>query len=463
MCPVGELSRNGNRDQRAAGNFQREQRDHENLFHLLSDHLPGCAFAVGFGFFGRAAASYSDRERAAAAPSFLLTLVERELAKAPVDGAALEAIYRRVVRSPEDASTFFYSASFLRLDLAGQRRVIDTALELDSATFLQQTEFLPFALRAEYRGKALQATEEIQLAPAGPAFSRRAGAALSTRPRRHARQRRGRRSVRPIGAGAPLPARPRPPPARRGRKFLGRRGRRSFLSAESLVEAKVLLTRNLSGRGLAPSRANVALVWAELEAARAELAELRLFAGRNVVLAAGKDERQGPTFGKTTTLAALREQAPASLQLLRSGERGAGAELARAIAQDGQLTLILETHGRPGALEFSGALEADELAAMFAGRREKGQAIVIVNACFGHDFARAFAERLRSRGLPVPILVVPEEFGQATLVGRQESPFTRDELGLGARSISTLRNLWPGQYRETTVYAPLAQGLAQLR
>ncbi len=88
---------------------------------------------------------------------------------------------------------------------------------------------------------------------------------------------------------------------------------------------------------------------------------------------------------------------------------------------------------------------------------------MIVNACFGHDFARAFADRLERRGLPLPILIVPEEFGQATVIGRQENQFTRGALGIGGPEASTLSGLWSGDHPETAVYAPVGNQLAQLR
>lgn len=99
--------------------------------------------------------------RLPAAPSFLAPEVERELATAPVDGHALEIIYRRSVRSDEDAASFFQSAAFLRLGLGCQRRVIDAALALDPAGFLGRTEFLPMALRADYRAKSRLAAGDL--------------------------------------------------------------------------------------------------------------------------------------------------------------------------------------------------------------------------------------------------------------------------------------------------------------
>lgn len=398
---------------------------------------------------------------AASSPA-MKTLVERELAAAPADGGALEKVYRQTVRSEADAASFFYSAIFLRLGLEAQRRVIDTALALDPVGFVPFAEFLPVALRDEYRAKALAAAGAIQLRRvAGLSAAEQALLYLPTRLglrdsaggeafERDGQLRRFRRD--------PALARYDAVEAAWVAEVAG-----PFLSAAALIEAKVILTRGLAVRGLVPSRENVALVWSELAAERARLAGQALFGGRRVVYAAGKDESpDSPTFGKASTLAALRSQGPASLQLLRSGERGGAAALARAIAAAGELTLVLETHGRPDAVEFGGTLGAEELAEMFAARPAASPAIVIVNACFGHDFARAFAARLQRRGLPLPILIVPEEFGQATIIGRQENDFTR-ELGIGGREVSTLAGLWLGKHPDTAVYAPLGGQLAQLR
>jgi hypothetical protein len=101
------------------------------------------------------------RRMPAAAPSALRLALPRELATAPADSAALEEIYRRSVRSDEEAAAFFYSGAFLRLGLGGQRRVIDAAMALDPAGFRGRCELLPNALRAEYRAKARQAAGSL--------------------------------------------------------------------------------------------------------------------------------------------------------------------------------------------------------------------------------------------------------------------------------------------------------------
>ena len=398
------------------------------------------------------------------ATPYLTPLVQREIDRAPLDGAAFETIYLRQVRSLAEASTFFYSAAFLRLHLADQRRVIDRALALDPITFLPQTDFLPFSLREEYRNRALEAAEEQVLRQLrGLTIEEEVSLYL---PRRQG-ARQGAAGAKAFDPAAQVRRLLRDPELRQ----LGRIAddwvaelAGPFVSAEALIEVKVMVARNLRDRGLTATRETVALVLQEIAATRAELAQAPLFRGRQVVFLAGKEGlAEGPTFGKDSTLAALRAQEPAALTLLRSGEKGALTLLARNIREADRLTLLIETHGRPGALEFSGALAADELAAMFAARQGKSQAIVIFNTCFGHDFARAFADRLRARGADTPILIVPEEFGQATLVGRQESGFTRDELGIGRRPTSTLAELWTGQLRQTTVYARMATALSQIR
>jgi hypothetical protein len=416
-----------------------------------------------------AAPAYAGTEAPAAsrrisppAPSPLTTEVERELAAAPADGRAFEIVYRRTVRSDQDAASFFYSAAFLRLGLADQRQVIESALALDPAGFFARSEFLPLSLRAEYRSKARSAAEDLQL-------RRLAAMSADDQVLLYLPSREGMRG-QDGGAFDPKDQLRRfrrdPGLARFAEVELAwvAEAGGPFVSAEAMVEARVIVTRALAARRLEPSREHVALVWSELAAERERLSERRLFAGRHVVLAAGKDDLgTGATFGKESTVAALHRQAPASLAVLRSGQRNAAGELAREIGRPGELTLLLETHGRPGALEFGGALGADELAAMFAARPADSQAIVIFNTCFGHDFARAFAARLQKRGLPMPILIVPEEFGQATLIGRQENDFTRGELGLGRADASSFSGLWPGLRRATAVYAPIAGQLVQLR
>ncbi len=399
------------------------------------------------------------------APLHLISLVERDLQSAPPEGQALEIIYRRRVRSLEEAATFFYSATFLRLHLEGQRQVLDQALELDAVHFLPQTRFLPFSLRQEYRVRATEAveggilrslshlnlTEEVNLyLPSHEGMrSSAAGEAAFNRPAQLRRLLRDP-ALRNLGEiSSAVVAQVAGP----------------FTTAEALIEAKVMIARNLDRRNMSPSEENIEKVWQEMRATRSELAVVSLFKGRNVVFAAGKEKPQdGPTFGKSTTLAALQAQSPASLALFRSGEKNAYRLLAGAIHDAPELTLFLETHGRPDALEFSGALRPDELAAMFAGRSHPERAVVIFNTCFGHDFARAFAERLHARGIESPILVVPEEFGQATIVGRQESLFTREGLGLGGqRDLATLGTLFSEGPSAMAVYATVGQTLAQIR
>lgn len=106
----------------------------------------------------------ATRRMPAAVSSPLTPEVERELAAAPADVGSLATIYRRTVRSDQDAASFFYSGAFLRLGLGGQRQVIDTALALDPAGFVSRSEFLPVSLRAEYRRKAGGALDLARIA-----------------------------------------------------------------------------------------------------------------------------------------------------------------------------------------------------------------------------------------------------------------------------------------------------------
>lgn len=122
--------------------------------------------AVGPALAGTTAAAASGL--LPVAPSPLKADIGRDLS-ASADGDAVESVYRNRVRSDEDAATFFYSAAFLRLGLADQRQVIDTALALDPAGFLARSEFLPLALRAEYRAKSRTVAGDLQLCGLAPA------------------------------------------------------------------------------------------------------------------------------------------------------------------------------------------------------------------------------------------------------------------------------------------------------
>jgi hypothetical protein len=113
--------------------------------------------------FAALEAPAASRRMPAAVPSPLSQEVGRQLATAPADGETLAGIYARTVRSDDDAASFFQSAAFLRLGLGGQRQVIEAALALDPAGFCGRSEFLPMALRAEYRAKARQLTGNLDL------------------------------------------------------------------------------------------------------------------------------------------------------------------------------------------------------------------------------------------------------------------------------------------------------------
>lgn len=397
-------------------------------------------------------------------PVFALSLVELELEAAAGDAFSLEQVYRGQVRSLAEAAVFFQSTKFLRLRPAEQRRVLDAALALDPTSLLSRLEYLPTHLREEYRRKTVETLQvqvlkgleampiEEQVAlylPSHPGMAGGAGGADAFDPRQQVkrflrdpglRQLRALEDAWIVEAAGP------------------------FATAETLVEAKVMTARNLSARGLAPSRDSVLRSWTDLEAVRASVAGVELFRARDVVVAAGKirpDEVW--IFGKSTSVEAIRAQEPKSLDLYRSDDKSAHDRLSRAVAESDQLTLLLEMHGRPDALEFAGALKPEELARMFVERRGKGRAIVILNSCFGHDFIRSFAAKLEARGIEPPILIVPEEYGQVTIVGTQENAFTRDDLGLGRRQPRLLGDLWQSERRELAVYVPGVQGLAQLR
>lgn len=400
--------------------------------------------------------------------SLLTPLVERELAKAPAEGKALEIIYRNYVRSLNEAATFFYSGIFLRLSLGEQRRLLDTALNLDPQTFLEQTLFLPMALREEYNWRATVAVQNRVI-------ERLDGLSINDQALLYLPWKEGNQ----VGAGGKA-AFDREAQVRRflhdpllgtlaaidNRQVADIAG--PFFSPAALVEAKILLARHLSSRQQKPTEASLKAAWAEILATRRELEDIALFRGRRVVLAAGREEANAKDiFGKSSSLEILAAAAPRTLDLVRSDEKDALRRLAAAIADPAELTLIFEMHGRPDAIAFAGTLRPNELAELFSRRAmgaDPGATIVIFNTCFGHDYARAFAAALRRRGSPLPILIVPEEFGQATLIGRQENTFTRDELGLGSqKGKGTLSDLWPGAHRETAVYVDRNAALIQIR
>lgn len=227
-----------------------------------------------------------------------------------------------------------------------------------------------------------------------------------------------------------------------------------------LVELQVMVVRNLSFANRQITRATVQHEVQRIRAARAQYAQISLFSQREVVYAASHDLLPGgrPMFGRDTTQRQLRQRS-GSFQFLQpdapeqEGTKGLDA-LAASFQGQQALTFFFEGHGRSEVLQFDGKLSATHLARLLAtaGGRET---VVIASACQAHGFVRLLMEELR-RIAPeqrLPVMIVPEEYGQNFVTDAFNDDFKRNELGL-ATGADRLVDLFANANIATSVYVP---------
>lgn len=249
-----------------------------------------------------------------------------------------------------------------------------------------------------------------------------------------------------------------------------------FTSPRELVQLQVMVTRNLSFRGLPLDRQQVLREVTRIYETRSELAPTSLFSRREVVFAASHDElpaRRGrksrgsakkrDMFGRSTTQRQVERQAGSFsfLQPDAPEQKRMNGHQALAAALDGrrELTFFFEGHGRAEVLQFDGKLSAKKLAHMLADAGVEN-AIVIASACQAHGFVRLVMEELR-RIAPeqrLPIMIVPEEYGQNFVTDAFNDDFKRNELGL-ATGDDTLGHLFQNAHVATSVYVPSSDNL----
>lgn len=394
-----------------------------------------------------------------------LSLVEQELAAVAAGPQALLALFRSSVRSPAEGTLVLQSPAFLRLAVADQRLLLEGLRAQNLELMVQIVEDLPFHLRAEQTSRTLDELESRVMARAS----------------RMSRDQQAQ-EILPSRVGMfdqPGGRRAFAPDAQRQRllrddaiegfekidsAWLTASSEAPILSVERLVEARLLVARNLHFAGAPTQAETVFRELAALDHQRAALKDQMVFTGRQVVLVAGdNDAEEKDCFGKEATRQNLLAKDPSSLLVVRSEDQGSKKRLAKAIAETSDLTLVFDSHGREDSLKFAGGLKATELAAMLAGRKVPGNVIVIVSACFGHDYSRRVLEALRREGAPLPVFIVPEEFGQVTLTGSQENRFLAADLGLSQRSErTTLGDLFGRAALATSVYAPTGTGFRQI-
>lgn len=242
-----------------------------------------------------------------------------------------------------------------------------------------------------------------------------------------------------------------------------------FETSRELVQAKVMIARNLHFQGVDPSALNVAREVEHILEQRRRFAQTSLFADRDVVFAASadrtRDRRKRNLFGRTVTQSQI-ERTGGRLTFLQSanGREKAGLrrQLSREVASgSAPLTFVFEGHGRPEALKFGGSFGAADIAQMIAERSGNGEpAILIASACDVHTLMRSVMKQLErlAPDAPRPIFVVPVEYGQQLVRPVFNDRFLSSEVGLATQTAS-LANLVARADLDTSVYVPDANNV----
>ncbi|MEM6704615.1 MAG: hypothetical protein AAF690_17990, partial [Acidobacteriota bacterium] len=158
-------------------------------------------------------------------------------------------------------------------------------------------------------------------------------------------------------------------------------GSRLFTTTRELVQAKVMVARNLHFQGVTPSATTVAREVEHILEQRRRFATTSLFADRDVVYAASadrtRDRRKRNLFGRSVTQSQI-ARTGGRLTFLQSpnGREKAGLrrQLSREIASgSAPLTFVFEGHGRPEALKFGGSFGAGDIAQMIADRTSSAE------------------------------------------------------------------------------------------
>ena len=187
--------------------------------------------------------------------------------------------------------------------------------------------------------------------------------------------------------------------------------------AARLIETKVIVARNLHLQSRQPSKANVGLEIERLHETRRRLADEPLFAGRNVIFTASNEKLPDgrPAFGRDASRHALENQAAELFASVPERNELDAFQFDWLLRRAPKVTLVFEGHSDGDALQLPhGALEAGRLAELLAARSAELPApILVLDTCYGHDFARRLISELAQLGGEAarPLIVIPEEFG----------------------------------------------------
>ncbi|MEM6793514.1 MAG: hypothetical protein AAF725_06000 [Acidobacteriota bacterium] len=239
---------------------------------------------------------------------------------------------------------------------------------------------------------------------------------------------------------------------------------RSFRHLRSVIDAKMLIARDLHERGVLPDRLSVARSFGRILELRKRFGDLELVAGRNVVYAASQQRLgggRGRVFGRAASQSLLERRAD-SFSFLSTRRGASGREALEPLLDQEDLTFYFEGHGNARRLDLAGSLSARQMAKMLAAGPARGSApVLILASCRSHDFARRlFSELDRlSPGHPKPILIVPEEYGQNLLKSVFTSDLLRSDLGVGVAGGSTLGFALENPRNTLSVFVPDSDNL----
>lgn len=197
-----------------------------------------------------------------------------------------------------------------------------------------------------------------------------------------------------------------------------------YSTVESFIDLKVLIARNLYFGGGEISRSTVRDEVRRLLELRERFGEAPVFRGRQVVFLASAQRAPGSRTllfaPRQLRTAVARQAAKFWFPLGHSGEPEAPPPIAAVLEEveaSAPLTVLFSGHGRARALRYRGSLKVREFARLLAEQpaREGEPTIVILLACYSYNFARRLLEDFEELDpdLPKPILVTPEEHGQA--------------------------------------------------
>ena len=244
---------------------------------------------------------------------------------------------------------------------------------------------------------------------------------------------------------------------------------RLFSTPRELVQAKVMIARNLFFQNVTPTRESVTAEAAHILDQRDRVANISMFGDREVVYAASADKtrrKKRNIFGRTVTQRQIERQGADLTFLQSSNGREKAAlrkELSRTVSAGdaSAFTFVFEGHGRSSAVKFGGSLTAADLAKMIASRSGEGEpVIVITSACDAHTLIRSVMKHLDriAPNVTRPIFVVPVEYGQQLVRPLYGDPFFNRELGLSTKNAS-LGGLMERAEMATSVYVPDANNV----